>query len=82
MSRLKVAKTFLRGCDQLTPRSYNKQEADFATREEYDEYLEEREDISASLALSFCCWLEADSVDLASGLQAVSALVISALICC
>lgn len=29
-------------------RSYNKQEADFATREEFYNYLEEREDISSA----------------------------------
>ncbi len=33
-------------------RSYNKQEADFATREEFYNYLEEREDISEPLIRS------------------------------
>ena len=32
---------------QACVRRYNKQDADFSSRSEYDNYLEEREDISA-----------------------------------
>ena len=43
---------------QACLRRYNKQEADFASRSEYDNYLEEREDISAPPGswLLALCW--------------------------
>lgn len=39
-----------------TLHSYNRPEDDFATREEYDDYLEQREDLSAWEDCFFLYW--------------------------